>query len=118
MGQMNIRTRPFEALPCLEQLHLFRTEHDGFIRDNRDLASDLDRLEYTLKEADLIRSAENQRRCQNAYRQALLRLEEIAEDQQRLCDESPLVPKIDAVYQSTKVFEVKKDFETSLAGLL
>ena len=118
MQPVRIKGNPFNAAACLTNLGRFREEYAGFIRDNAELGADLDDLEEKLRAADFDRIERNVALCRESLGNILTRLEEIAEDQQRLYDESPLLCEEGALYKSTKYFEVKRSLELRLAALL
>jgi hypothetical protein len=102
------------AAQSLELLQQLQDRYKDFIKDNSDLQADLWRFERCLEavyEGKLWGSAG---KCRDAFEKILLRLEEIAEDQQRLYDESLTAPPSEAVPESTRDFEIKKSFEKLL----
>lgn len=118
MRAIRIKHAPFDADECLERLSSFRGEHGNFIDENTELDVDIDALERTLKDARYDHSDLSFTACREAFGKVLSRLEEIAEDHQRLYDESPLKQDEEVLYQSTQDFEVKRDLEKHLCALL
>jgi hypothetical protein len=110
MGKIQARKAEPDAMQCQALLKDLRQQYYEFIKSNRDFAANLDEFEKCLMRGNPVP-------CRAALGRLLLRLEEIAEDHQRLYDESPAAPKKEDVPESTRDFEIKKAFEKMTALL-
>lgn len=110
--------KPVNAAKCLEQLAQLKERYADFIHDNKSFEDALEQLRKCLFETEVMPSKANVARGREAFRAAMMLLEELAEERQRIYDDIiPNISGMEAVRRSLKDFDMKRDFETSLSAL-